>query len=205
VARYTAFGIGTRIVFLFLMIILLVVGGFIWFDYLGLIDGKDVLAPLLGLFGLHERTPIKDIEDPFLLERERLKKQLEAMELLEEEFAQRNDEIEEKEAELSQMVADLTEQEKALIERENSFNERIEAYDKRRRNLELSSDYLVGMPPDKAVKILLEMDDMDIIDIFRVTEERAEEAGEVSLVAYWLSLMPRERAAELNRKMARKN
>jgi flagellar protein FlbB len=205
VARYTGFGIGTRIVVLFLLVILLVVGGFIWFDYLGLINGKDVLAPVLGIFGLHKRTPITDIEDPFLLERERLKKQFEAIQLLEEEFTKKAGEIEEKESELSQMVADLTEQEKALIERENSFNERIEAYDIRRRNLELSSDYLVGMPPDKAVKILLEMDDMDIIDIFRITEEKAEEAGEVSLVAYWLSLMPRERAAELNRKMARKN
>ncbi|MBN1698342.1 MAG: flagellar protein FlbB [Spirochaetales bacterium] len=188
-----------------LLIILLAVGGFIWFDYLGLIDGKDVLAPVLTLFGLHGRTQILDIEDPYLLERERLKKQLEGLELLEEEFDKRAGEIKEKEAEISQMIVDLEEQEKALVERENSFNERIEAYDKRRRNLELSSDYLVGMQPDKAVKILLEMDDMDIIDIFRITEERAEEAGEVSLVAYWLSLMPRERAAELNRKMARKS
>jgi flagellar protein FlbB len=38
----------------------------------------------------------------------------------------------------------------------------------------------------------------------RVTEELAVEAGEASLVAYWLSLMPADRAAALQRKMARK-
>jgi flagellar protein FlbB len=48
------------------------------------------------------------------------------------------------------------------------------------------------------------MEDQDVIDLFRVTEEQAAEAGEISLVAYWLSLMPAERAAALERKMARK-
>jgi len=63
----------------------------------------------------------------------------------------------------------------------------------------------VGMPPDKAVKILLAMEDQDVIDLMRVTEELAAEAGEASLVAYWLSLMPADRAAALQRKMARKS
>ena len=102
--------------------------------------------------------------------------------------------ISDKEKEITQMVEDIEEQEKALSDRENSFNDRVEQYDKRRRNLEQSSEYLVGMQPDKAVKILLEMDDVDIIDIFRITEEIAEEEGETSLVAYWLSLMPEGRA-----------
>jgi flagellar protein FlbB len=68
-----------------------------------------------------------------------------------------------------------------------------------------NSAYLVGMPPDKAVKILLAMEDQDVIDLMRVTEELAAEAGEASLVAYWLSLMPADRAAALQRKMARKS
>ena len=51
--------------------------------------------------------------------------------------------------------------------------------------------------------LLLAMDDQDVIDVLRVTEEQAAEAGEVSLVAYWLSLMPSDRAAVLQRKMSR--
>jgi flagellar protein FlbB len=203
-ARYSYIGSGTKIILLLLVLITLIVGGFVWFDYLGLYDGKDILAPVLGLLGFQKRTIVKDVEDPHLLERERLKKQFEALEILEEELEQRESGITDKEKEISQMVGDIEEQEKALAERENSFNERVEQYDKRRRNLEQSSEYLVGMEPGKAVLILLEMDDADIIDIFRITEEIAEEEGEVSLVAYWLSLMPEDRAAELNRKMARK-
>ncbi|MCF6335074.1 MAG: flagellar protein FlbB, partial [Spirochaetales bacterium] len=61
-----------------------------------------------------------------------------------------------------------------------------------------------GMPPKDAVDRLLEMEDQDIIDIFRTTEEIAKAAGTDSIVSYWFSLMPADRAAELNRKMLKK-
>ncbi len=57
------------------------------------------------------------------------------------------------------------------------------------------------MPPGDAVAILGNMDDQAVNDLFRVTEEIAQAEGEMSLVAYWLSLMPPERAAALKRKM----
>jgi flagellar protein FlbB len=109
-----------------------------------------------------------------------------------------------KRPELSAEVQQVEEREKAAEDREKLFNERVKAYDNRRENLVKNSAYLVGMPPDKAVKILLAMEDQDVIDLMRVTEEQAVEAGEASLVAYWLSLMPADRAATLQRKMARK-
>jgi flagellar protein FlbB len=101
-------------------------------------------------------------------------------------------------------VEQVEEREKAADEREKVFNERLQAFENRRVNLKQNAAYLVGMSPDKAVKILLAMEDQDVIDLFRVTEEQAAEAGEASMVAYWLSLMPAERAAALERKMARK-
>jgi flagellar protein FlbB len=102
------------------------------------------------------------------------------------------------------MIEQLQEREKAVEDREKVFNERLQAFENRRVNLRQNSEYLVGMPPENAVKILLEMEDQDVIDIFRMTEEQAQAAGEVSLVSYWLSLMPADRAAVLQRKMARK-
>jgi flagellar protein FlbB len=60
------------------------------------------------------------------------------------------------------------------------------------------------MPPANAKDILLKMDDQDIIDVLRVVEDEAKKAGEDSVVAYWLSIMPADRAATLQRKMARK-
>ena len=99
-ARYSYIGSGTKIFLLLLVLITLTVSGFIWFDYLGLYDGKDMLAPIMGIFGFHERTVVKDIEDPFLREREELKKQIEALEIREEELEMRETGIAEKEKEI---------------------------------------------------------------------------------------------------------
>ena len=60
------------------------------------------------------------------------------------------------------------------------------------------------MQPVKAVAILNEMDDQDVIDVLRKATEVAQRNGSASLVAYWLSLMPAERAAVIERKMANK-
>ncbi len=201
-AGYGGIGTGIRIVLLMLLVAVLVLGGLIWFDYLGILDAKKTISPVYGLFGI-ERAEI-DAEDPFLLERERLNKQLDALALRAEDLDSREQDIKLKEEELSQMIEQLKEREKSLDDREKVFNERIKAFENRRVNLKQNATYLVGMPPDNAKDILLEMEDQDIIDIFRVTEEQARVEGETSLVSYWLSLMPPERAAALQRKMARK-
>jgi len=203
-ADFGGIGTGARIFILILLIVVLLLGGLIWFDYIGLINAKETLSPVLSIVGLKKPTKVEGIDDPLLLERERLKKQSEAIALRAEELQKREEEIKKKEQEIEQKAEKLAEKEKALDEREKSFNERVKAFENRRVNLVQNSKYLVGMPPENAVKILLNMDDQDIIDIFRITEEEAAKAGETSLVAYWLSLMPPERAAELQRKMARK-
>ena len=61
-----------------------------------------------------------------------------------------------------------------------------------------------GMRPESAVANLLEMDDQDIIDVLRATEEIAKKEGKTSLVSYWFSFMPPARAAQIQRKMANK-
>jgi flagellar protein FlbB len=104
--------------------------------------------------------------------------------------------------EIEQMAQDLVDRQKALDERENSFNAMTEDADIRSRNIEQNARYLTGMPPDNAVAIIAAMSDQDAIDVFRKTEEIAQAEGTTSIVSYWLSLMPSDRAAELQRKMA---
>jgi len=195
-------GVGFRILLLLLVITALVLGGLVWFDYLGLINARRMIAPVYGLFG--GRKPPLDAEDPLLLEKERLAKQQEALGLRLQDLDSREQALKKKEDELAQLIEQLKEKEKALEDREKVFNERLKDFDNRRVNLKQNATYLVGMPPANAVKILLAMEDQDVIDIFRLTEEQAIQAGETSLVAYWLSLMPPERAAGLERKMAKK-
>ena len=64
-----------------------------------------------------------------------------------------------------------------------------------------NSRYLTSMRPAEAVRILEGYDDQLMIDTLRVTEEIARESGEVSLVSVWLSNLPPERAADIQRKM----
>jgi len=80
----------------------------------------------------------------------------------------------------------------------------VKQYDNRKANIDQNAQYLVGMPPLKAVDILKAMDDQTVIDIFHAVEERARAAGEASLVSVWLSDMPPDRSATLQRKMAAK-
>ena len=60
------------------------------------------------------------------------------------------------------------------------------------------------MRPADAVEILNAMDDQDVIDTLRKVEEMAVAAGKNSQVSNWLSMMPPERVAALQRKMTNK-
>jgi flagellar protein FlbB len=145
---------------------------------------------------------VDDPESLLLLDAERLGKFKEALELQAEDMLKAEESIKAKEQDINQKAAELEEQRKALQDQEKSFNERVRLYDNKRANVEQNARYLSGMPPTQAVAILLKMDDQDMIDHLRMVELLAKAAGEESVVAYWLSLMPSERAAVIQRKMA---
>ncbi len=200
--EYSSVGAGFRVVILLLLVAVLVLGALVWFDYLGIVDAQGLLAPVFTL--IRGERVVVDGEDPLLLEKERMAKQLEALAIRSEELSAWQQELETGQAQIDQMIEQLQEREQKIEDREKVFNERLQTFENRRVNLQRNSEYLVGMPPENAVKILLQMEDQDVIDIFRMTEEQAQATGELSLVSYWLSLMPAERAAVLQRKMSRK-
>ncbi|MDR2303721.1 MAG: flagellar protein FlbB [Treponema sp.] len=183
-------------------------GGLVWFDYLGLIDVKTVIAPVYRLIGREGRSQPKTGDDELLnIDAERLSIRLEALELRDRELDNREEELTGRYGEIEQMAQELEERQKALDDRENSINAGVEETDNKERNVEQNARYLTGMPPERAVGIIFAMDDQDIIDVFRKTEEIARAEGTTSIVSYWLSLMAEDtegaaRAAELQRKMA---
>jgi len=194
-----------RIIVLVLLILVLAGGGVVWFDYLEIIDAKAHLAPLYRLVGLSPRTQTSALDDtPVSIDAERLAVGLEALELKSMELDKRETVILQKEGEIEQMAQELEERQKALDEREKTFNVTVEQFENRRVNVEQNARYLVGMPPEKAVGIIGAMDDQDAIDVFRMTEEIALREGTASIVSYWMSLLPPQRSAELQRKMAGK-
>jgi len=191
---------------LLLLVIVLAIGGLMWFDYLNVIDAKHVLSPIyrfIPFISGEPRTQPRVSADEILnLDTERLNIRLEALELQRMEMDTIRRELYSQRGEIVQMAQELEERQNALDERENSLRaERLDA-ENRTRNIEQNARYLTGMPPQNAVNIIAALDDQDAIDIIRKTEEIAQAEGTMSIVAFWFSLMDPMRAAELQRKMA---
>jgi len=203
-AQYGKVNLLPRILLFLFLIIIMALVGLVWFDYLGVMNTKDTFAPVLELVGFSPRSQIADPQDPMLLNRDRLVKLQDAIALQAEELSLREADLENQEKELKQIADELAEKQKAQEDREKSFNERVRLYEDKKENIRENSRKLVGMPPEEAVAILQQMDDQDVIDLLRTTEELAQEAGTASMVSYWLSLMPSQRAAEILRKMSKK-
>ena len=194
-----------RIVVMLIMILALAIGGLFWFDYLGVLDAKAFFAPALRLAGLRTRTGTAlPADSPTLLDDERFAKQLEAVEAMRQELGEREKVAAERQSAIEAMAQEIEDRAKTLDERENSFKQMTERYENRRANVEQNARYLSGMPPADAVKILVASDDQTVIDVLRAVEEIAAQTGEASVVAYWLSLLPAERSATLQRKMNEK-
>jgi flagellar protein FlbB len=196
-----------KVIVLLILILALVGGGIVWFDYLNVIDAKTVLAPVYRLIGREGRTQGAAEPDDFIsLDADRLAVRLEALELRDREMDLRAQGLDSRNGEIEQMAQELEARQKALDDRENSFNASIREAETKDRIVEQNARYLTGMPPERAVGILTAMDDQDAIDVIRKTEEVARAEGTTSIVAYWLSLMAETtegaaRAAELQRKM----
>ncbi len=195
---------GVRIFILFLLLIVLTLGGIIWFDYLGLVDAKSIISPVYRLLGFNKRSSVASADDPNLLDRERLAKEQDALALRQQDLDTRGVALVQKEKQLNQLGQDLNDRDAALSAREKAFNDQVKAFDNRRVNIAQNATYLTNMPPANAVAIMAKMGDQDIIDIFRTVEQQAQKAGIDSVVPLWLSMLSADKAADLQRKMAGK-
>lgn len=192
---------------LILIILILILGGLLWFDYLGIIHVKSVFAPVYKLIGKEPQTSITSTQsEPLIanLDQDRLNKQLQAIDIRIEELDKRESDLEANEKQNEQIAAELAEREKNQEEREKTFNLTLKKYDDKEVNIEQIANNLNGMRPEAAVGILEAMDDQIVIDVLRKVEEMAAEGGTASMGSYWLSLMPSDRAAEIQRKMISK-
>ena len=194
-----------RSIVILLLIIVLSVGGIIWFDYLNVIDAKDLLSPVykfIPFIGEGRTQPKVSPDDPLNLDAERLAVRLEALDLRNMEMDNRQIDIDSQYGEIMQMAQELELQRKALEEWEITIKRTIEDTENRDRNIEQNARYLTGMPPASAVGIIERMEDQLAIDILRKTEEIAQAEGTNSIVSFWFNLMDPARAAVLQRKMA---
>ena len=195
-----------RAIVLLLLIVILGVGGILWFDFLNVIDAKTVLAPVYKylpfLPGAGRSQPKQEPDEDINLDSERLAIRLEALSMRNMEMDIRQRDLDIEQGNINQMAQELEERQKALDDRENSLRAQAADAEDKNRNVEQNARYLTGMPPQNAVGIIAALDDQDAIDVIRKTEEIAQAEGTTSIVSFWFSLMEPARAAELQRKMA---
>ena len=199
-------GIGKSI-FLLILIIILVLGGLLWFDNLGVIHAKKVFAPVYKLAGLAPQTSVTASASKPLsadLDEDRLAKRIEALDIRTQELDKRENDIVKIEEQNEAIAKELEDRKKSQDEREKTFNNQVKKYDDRNLNIETIASYLNSMPPKTAVAELLSHDDQDIIDILRKADEMAAANKQTSLSSVWLMNMPADRAATIQRKMANK-
>lgn len=202
---YRVGGIIAKVIFLLILIAALLVGGMIWLDFLGFADFKAQLVPLISLVGIGKQEPVEQLFSPTLLDDDRLAKERQAVTIGWQELEQAHEELALREAELKQKESEIAEREKSLEEKQNSLSEAIHQYDNKVANLEQTARYVMGMPPSDAVAIMDQYSINDLVDLLRTSERLSQQAGEASLVAYWLSIMPdRGRAAEVQRLLVEK-
>ncbi|MDA3849878.1 MAG: flagellar protein FlbB [Spirochaetaceae bacterium] len=193
-----------KVFFLLILTVIIVVAGLLWLNFIGVLKIQDQLSFVTRWFGVEPREQIENPMDLYLLDNERIQKERESLNILQDELSGLQDNLSLKNQELLQREQELQELELSLEEKENSLNEVAQLYENKRANLEQNALYLMGMEPIQAKDIMLAMDDLDVVDLMRTSERLAREAGQTSLVAYWISLMPPERAAEIQRLMTEK-
>jgi len=180
-------------------------GGLFWFSYLGLVNARSIFSPVYSLFGL--KTPegvASPAEAAANLDADRYAKRLTALDVRSQELDKKEAEVTAREKEAAQVSQELDDRLSIIEEKEKSFKQMMTERDQRETNIDQIARYINGMPPEKAVANLLQMDDQDIIDVLRAVEVIAKKANKTSSVAHWFSLMPANRAADIQRKMANK-
>lgn len=194
-------------VVLIMLIIIMVLAGLLWFDYLGVVQAKALFSPLYRVMGRDPQTS-KSVTSTVAvvgdMDQERLAKGQEALELERQAVKKLEAEVAQKAAQNEAMASAVANDRKSLEEEQKTFELRVTRYDEKEKNITQIANNLNGMTPQAAVGILTGMDDQLIIDVLRKVEEIAAASGTSSMGSYWLSLMPSDRAATIQRKMLSK-
>ncbi len=130
-------------------------------------------------------------------------------------FEKRNEKLIEKEEELLQQEARLNDLQNEIAIREKEIDElKKNILEERERLKMLTNDWLdrqkkiedlagkvMNMPPEKAIEMMENWRDSDVIEVMRQIDTFAETEGVPSITPYLLTLFGPERRAEVTRKM----
>lgn len=113
-----------KTIVLIMLIIIMALGGLLWFNYLGFIRMNSIFAPVYKLMGKDPQTSTTATSSKPItadLDQDRINKQIEALDIRREEYDRREEEIIKKEQLNDQIAAELASREKSQEEREKNI------------------------------------------------------------------------------------
>ncbi len=138
-------------------------------------------------------------EEPFLLKQEGLKKREQSLEKKMEIFEARKLALKILQDRQNAFMLQVKVKMDEIHQREERLKRLEEEKNNREKNLKDVAEKLVNMPPNAVVARLEELDPLDVIDLFRILDKNALEAGQDSLVPIYLSRMDVKKSAEILR------
>lgn len=185
----------TKILYLIILIIFIVVVGLFWLDYIGLLN----LSRTVKLYSKKEVPLVVNARDdePSLIEREEFEKEKEKLIERVEELDRREIKISQSESEIDKEKEELEEIRKGLELEKKKLEEGKKRYSGYRKNVIDLAQKIGSMEPQKAMEIMMRWEDPLVIDVLRQMDTEAAEAGKGSITSYLISLMPNERASRI--------
>jgi flagellar protein FlbB len=185
-----------RIFYLLLLIFLLLAIGFFVFDYYQLIDADEIfpfLAKKPSIVKWDEESPTEVEKLEMEKSKERIAEELEEIEKLRSELQMEKEK-------LASESDKLEEVKKGIQEKEKELKRLAQEAENRQNKLKVLAGKIGNMPPAKAVEMLNNWPDQDIIDVFKQMDKDAEEEGRPTITNYLLTLFDPKRRSVISNK-----
>jgi flagellar protein FlbB len=152
---------------------------------------------------LQPKNPDKltDMEYPGEVDKVAYQKMAEKLQEKEEQLAQKEEKLKELSSNINNQQTEINAVKKNIeVERESIklLAQDLSNRDKKVRDI---ATKIMNMPPDKAVEMMTNWRDFDIIDVLHKMDKLSEEEGVPQITPYILTLFTPERRAEISRKM----
>lgn len=143
------------------------------------------------------------LEDPYLLEKEELRKQWQVLEEKERLYQEKTGELEKKEQVLEEKLKEADNQISIAKEMQTKQEEIKKQYEDKRANVRNLASKIGNMPPPDGVALLEKMEPILAVDVLKEMDAIAIETQKKSITDYLLSLMDKDKASTIIRLISR--
>jgi flagellar protein FlbB len=185
-----------RAFYLILVILMLMAIGFFMFDYFQIIEADEIfpfLAKKPALVNWDQESPTEIEKLEIEKAKERISEEMTEIEKLRAELQLEREKLEADSANLEKIKLGIKEKEREM--KQKALEE-----ESRQNKLKVLANKISNMPPQKAVELLANWPDQDIIDVFKQMDKDAEEDGRNTITNYLLTLFNEKRRSVIANK-----